>query len=147
MSIGHNSHGEIICLKFMHLFFCYRILIQEKVMAPHSSTLAWKIPGTGSLVGCHLWGRTESDTTEATQQQQQHTYPSHFGSMLLKYHCHSERNLYQIKRLTNPNQISKEMALFLPSAQLLFFFFFFQFLLVLSANILMSSTRYMATSE
>ena len=84
----------------------------EKAMAPHSSTLAWKIPwmeepGTlqsmrllrvgqdsvtslslftfmhwrrkwqptpvflpggsqrwGSLVGCHLWGRTESDTTE-----------------------------------------------------------------------------------
>jgi len=27
--------------------------------------------GQGSLVGCHLWGRTESDTTEATQQQQQ----------------------------------------------------------------------------
>ena len=22
-------------------------------------------------MGCHLWGRTESDTTEATQQQQQ----------------------------------------------------------------------------
>ena len=27
--------------------------------------------GRGSLVGCLLWGRTESDTTEATQQQQQ----------------------------------------------------------------------------
>ena len=27
--------------------------------------------GRGSLVGCYLWGRTESDTTEATQQQQQ----------------------------------------------------------------------------
>ena len=84
-------------------------------MAPHSSTLDWKIPwteepgrlqsmglakswtrlsdftfmhwrrkwqptpvflpgesqGRGSLVGCRLWGRTESDTTEATQQQQQ----------------------------------------------------------------------------
>ena len=87
---------------------------QEKAMAPHSSTLAWKIPwieepgrlqsmgslrvghdsatslslftfmhwrrkwqptpaflpgesqGQWSLVGCHLWGRTESDTTEAT---------------------------------------------------------------------------------
>ena len=86
----------------------------EKAMAPHSSTLAWKIPwieepgrlqsmeslrvgpdwatspslftfmhwrrkwqptpvflpgesqGQGSLVGCHLWGRTESDTTEVT---------------------------------------------------------------------------------
>ena len=27
--------------------------------------------GLGSLVGCHLWGCTELDTTEATQQQQQ----------------------------------------------------------------------------
>ena len=27
--------------------------------------------GCGSLVGCCLWGRTESDTTDATQQQQQ----------------------------------------------------------------------------
>ena len=26
--------------------------------------------GQGSLVGCRLWGHTESDTTEATQQQQ-----------------------------------------------------------------------------
>ena len=88
--------------------------ILEKAMAPHSSTLAWKIPwteepgglqsmgslrvghdwatslslftfmhwrrkwqptsvflpgesqGQGSLVGCHLWGRTKSDTIEAT---------------------------------------------------------------------------------
>ena len=27
--------------------------------------------GQGSLVGCRLWGHTESDTTEVTQQQQQ----------------------------------------------------------------------------
>ena len=40
-------------------------------MATHSSVLAWRIPGTGSLVGCRLWDRTESDTTEATQQQEQ----------------------------------------------------------------------------
>ena len=38
----------------------------EKEMATHSSVLAWRIPGRGSLVGCRLWGRTESDTTEAT---------------------------------------------------------------------------------
>ena len=36
----------------------------EKAMAPHSSTLAWKIHGWRSLVGCSPWGRTESDTTE-----------------------------------------------------------------------------------
>ena len=40
-------------------------------MATHSSVLAWGIPGTGDLVGCRLWGRTESDTTEVTWQQQQ----------------------------------------------------------------------------
>ena len=38
-------------------------------MATHSGVLAWRIPGTGEPVGCRLWGRTESDTTEATQQQ------------------------------------------------------------------------------
>ena len=38
----------------------------EKETATHSSVLAWRIPGTGSLVGCHLWGRIESDMTEVT---------------------------------------------------------------------------------
>ena len=28
--------------------------------------VAWRIPETGSLVGCRLWGRTESYTTEVT---------------------------------------------------------------------------------
>ena len=41
-------------------------LVLEKEMATHSSILAWIIPGTGSLVGCRLWGRTESDMTEVT---------------------------------------------------------------------------------
>ena len=94
--------------------WCVWAVVLEKAMAPHSSTLAWKIPwmeepgrlqsmgslrvghdsvtslsvftfmhwrrkwqptpvflpgesqGQGSLVGCHLWGRTELDTTEVT---------------------------------------------------------------------------------
>ena len=29
----------------------------EKAMAPHSGTLAWKIPWARSLVGCSPWGR------------------------------------------------------------------------------------------
>ena len=87
-------------------------MASEKAMAPHSSTLAWKIPwmeepgglqsmelqrvghdcatslftfmlwrrkwqptlvflpgesqGWRSLVGCHLWGRTELDMTDVT---------------------------------------------------------------------------------
>ena len=27
---------------------------------------SWRIAGSGSLVGCHLWGHTESDMTEVT---------------------------------------------------------------------------------
>ena len=34
--------------------------LTEAVFLPRESE------GRGSLVGCHLWGRTESDTTEAT---------------------------------------------------------------------------------
>ena len=41
-------------------------------MATHSSVLAWRIPGTGEPGGLPSMGRTESDTTEVTQQQQQH---------------------------------------------------------------------------
>ena len=46
--------------------FTFHFHALEKEMAAHSSVLAWRIQGRGSLVGCHLWGCTESDTTEAT---------------------------------------------------------------------------------
>ena len=49
--------------------FTFHFHALEKEMATHSSVLAGRIPGTGEpggLVGCRLWGRTESDTTEAT---------------------------------------------------------------------------------
>ena len=107
------------------------VVISEKVMAPHSSTLAWKIPwteelgrlqsmgslrvghdwatslslftfmhwrrkwqptpvflpgesqGWRSLVGCRLWGHTESDMTEVTQQQQQQLLYSHVISLMI----------------------------------------------------------------
>ena len=39
----------------------------SRPLATHSSVLAWRIPGTGEPGGLRrLWGRTESDTTEAT---------------------------------------------------------------------------------
>ena len=50
--------------------FTFHFHALEKEMATQSSVLAWRIQGRGSLVGYHLWGRTESDTTEATWQQQ-----------------------------------------------------------------------------
>ena len=52
--------------------FAFHFHALEKEMATHSSVLAWRIPGMGEPGGCHLWGHTELDTTEVTQQQQQH---------------------------------------------------------------------------
>ena len=46
--------------------FTFRFHALEKEMATHSSVLAWRIPGMGEMVGCRLWGRSESDTTEVT---------------------------------------------------------------------------------
>ena len=46
--------------------FTFHFHALEKEMAAHSSVLAWRTPGTGEPVGCRLWGRTESATTEAT---------------------------------------------------------------------------------
>ena len=46
--------------------FTFHFHALEKEMATHSSVLAGESQGRGSLVGCCLRGRTESDTTEVT---------------------------------------------------------------------------------
>ena len=45
----------------------------RKKWQPAPVFLPGESQGRGSLVGCRLWGRTGSDTTEATQQQRQFT--------------------------------------------------------------------------
>ena len=46
--------------------FTFHFHALEEEIATHSSVLAGESQGRGSLLGCHLWGRTESDTTEMT---------------------------------------------------------------------------------
>ena len=46
--------------------FTFHFHALEKEMAAHSSFLPGESQGQGSLVGRHLWGRRESDMTEAT---------------------------------------------------------------------------------
>ena len=46
--------------------FTFHFHALEKEMATPSVFLPGESQGQGSLVGCHLWGRTESDMTEAT---------------------------------------------------------------------------------
>ena len=121
LELWYIARGNVklhLCLgrQFTNFFLIYLYLQihLEKATAPHSGTLAWRIPwmeepgrlqsmgslrvgydkatslslftfmlwrrkwqptpvflpgesqGWGSLMGCRLWGRTESDTTEAT---------------------------------------------------------------------------------
>ena len=56
----HNKRTPKPIVKYSP--FVYEVT--EKAMAPHSSTLAWRIHGQRSLVGCSPWGLEESDTTE-----------------------------------------------------------------------------------
>ena len=51
--------------------FTFTFLHWRRKWQPTPAFLPGESQGPGSLVGCHLWGRTESDMTEATQQQQQ----------------------------------------------------------------------------
>ena len=62
LRVGHDWATSLSLFTFMHW---------RRKWQPHSSVLAWRIPGTGEPGGLHLWGCTESDTTEVTQQQQQ----------------------------------------------------------------------------
>ena len=46
-------------------------IIWRRKWQPTPVFLPGESQGQGSLVGCRLWGRTESDTTQVMQQQQQ----------------------------------------------------------------------------
>ena len=67
---GLQSMGLLSRTRLSDFTFTFHFHALEKEIATHSSVAAQRIPGT-SLVSCCLQSRTESDTFEATQQQQQ----------------------------------------------------------------------------
>ena len=56
-------------------------------------------------MGCHLWGRTESDTTEVTWQQQQHLNVNFGISLLISI----ERPARILVQITMNMQINREV--------------------------------------
>ena len=60
--VGHDCATSLSLFTFMHW---------RRKWQPTPVFLPGESQGRGSLVGCHLWGHTESETTEVTQQQQQ----------------------------------------------------------------------------
>ena len=65
--VGGNSVTSLSLFTFMQ---------QRRKWQPTPVFLPGEFQGRQSLVGCCLWGRTESDTTEVTQQQQQQYDPA-----------------------------------------------------------------------
>ena len=63
--VGHDWATSLSLFTFMHW---------RRKWQPTPVFLPGESQKRGSLVGCHLWGHTESDTTEVTQQQQQQHY-------------------------------------------------------------------------
>ena len=62
-----SVHGVVKSRTRLNDFpFTFHFHALEKEMATYSNVLAWRIQGWGSLVGCLLWGHTESDTIEVT---------------------------------------------------------------------------------
>ena len=59
-----NLSVAIARVAYSNTFDISLTTIAEKAMAPHSSTLAWRIPWKRGLVGCSPWDCWESDTTE-----------------------------------------------------------------------------------
>ena len=57
LRVGHDSATSLSLFTFMHW---------RRKWQPTPVFLPGESQGWGSLVGCRLWGRTESDTTEAT---------------------------------------------------------------------------------
>ena len=70
---------SMVSLRVGHNFtFTFHFDALEKKWQPTPMFLPGESQGWGSLVGCCLWGCAESDTTEATQQQQQRIVLPHF---------------------------------------------------------------------
>ena len=61
-----QSMGSLSWTRLSDFTFTFHFHALEKEMAIHSMFLPGESQGQGSLVGCRLWGRAESDTTEAT---------------------------------------------------------------------------------
>ena len=58
-------------MKHVGEFILHNLLHAFQSRKPSPVFLPGESQGRRSLVGCHLWGRTESDMTDVTYQQQQ----------------------------------------------------------------------------
>ena len=61
-----QSMGSLSWTRLSNFTFTFHFHALEKKWQPTPVFLPGESQGQGSLVGCRLWGHTESDTTEVT---------------------------------------------------------------------------------
>ena len=79
LRVGHDWATSVLLFAFMRW---------RKKWQPTPVFLPGESQGRGSLVGCRLWGHTESGMTEATQQQQQQ------HSLIMEKAKEFQKNIY-----------------------------------------------------
>ena len=81
LRVGHDRATSLSLFTFMHW---------RRKWQPTPVFLPGESQGRGSLVGCRLWGRTESDMTDVILQHQGQTYWEFPGSPMvptLHFYC------------------------------------------------------------
>ena len=66
--------------------------------------------GRGSLVGCRLWGCTESDTTDATQQQQKKRKSTVVNTLTFQMTQDKHQNCYYSDITKNKNRQTEDSS-------------------------------------
>ena len=94
LRVGHNWMTSLSLFTFMHW---------RRQWQPTPVFLPGESRGRGSLVGCRLWGRTESDTTEVTEQQQQQQQWYHFNNYLFKGPISNYSHILRVCRVEHQN--------------------------------------------
>ena len=87
LRVGHDWATSLSLFIFMHW---------RRKWQPTLVFLPGESQGRGSLVGCHLWGRTESDTTEAAAYKWNHIQEKCLELFIIFFHWDCHENWYSI---------------------------------------------------
>ena len=85
--------------------FTFTFMHWRRKWQPTPAFLPGESQGRGSLVGCRLWGRTESDTTDVTQQQQQQ-HPSHHLMTVLAFELSQRLKVFILNNARNKRRLN-----------------------------------------
>ena len=89
----------------------FLFILDSRQQQPTPVLLPGESHGRRSLVGCRLWGRTESDMTEATQQQHYQPIVQLDEPLLLWRACVHVQSLSRVRLFATPWTVARQAPL------------------------------------